>query len=255
MSSGPSEPFVGPVGHDQILVMLSAVHAAHIVASEFTVTASIRSACLYSPTTRFITGGGAFGVTVARILRESLAESECASLCGCSVDGSGTDDMVTNYDLTVYRRNPAFFMSFQTTNNFHDHFRDYPYRLIGLTNAMVRPWKDVVPRSLYQASLGVMHTYFIANSFDYASRIDSTSKVSSFLDCYTWHCCASWAGPAMLVDGVLGISKKFGYNRHLGIVAAYTLLPLASVGFDYVANWYFYGLLSAGNKEKPRLKL
>lgn len=138
---------------------------------------------------------------------------------------------------------------------FHDRFREYPYRALGYSAAVVRPWKDQLPRPVHQAALGVMHTYFLTNSYDYATRVDSTSWTSSFLDCYTWHCCASWAGPAMVVDGVLALSSRMGYSRTIGRVATYAVLPIASICLDKVTNWYFYNLWSAGNKDKPRLRL
>ena len=141
------------------------------------------------------------------------------------------------------------------TQNFHDPYREYPVRLLGYANAIVRPWKDQISRTVYQSSIGIMHLYFLTNSYDYASRVDSTSRISSFLDCYTWHCCASWIGPAMFIDGVSKIMKRMSFSRPVGLALVYVAFPIAAVSMDYLANRYFYGVLSAGNREKPRLKL
>ena len=141
------------------------------------------------------------------------------------------------------------------TSGFVDPYREYPYRAIGLIHAVVRPWKDQIPKPAYQLSLGVMHTYFITNSYDYANRVDSTSWTSSFLDCYTWHCAASWTVPLLVVDRTMSVCKNISTNRFMPMMAAYAVLPVASVIMDKVTNWYFYGFLSAGNKEQPRLRL
>ena len=137
-----------------------------------------------------------------------------------------------------------------------DPYREYPFRIIGYTNALVRPWKDRLPSYLYQASLGVMHTYFITNAYDYANRVDSSSWLSSFGDCMTWHFAASWVLPALVVDTSVRFLKKFSSgSRVLPVVGAYATLPVASLLIDRVTNWYFYGLWSAGSKERPRLRI
>ena len=137
-----------------------------------------------------------------------------------------------------------------------DPYREYPYRAIGYVNALVRPWKENIPRHFYQLSLGVMHTYFLTNSYDYANRADSTSWLSSFGDCMTWHFAASWVLPGLVMDNTVKILKKTsGGSRILPVVGAYAVLPLASVIIDRATNWYFYGFWSAGSKERPRLRL
>lgn len=137
-----------------------------------------------------------------------------------------------------------------------DPYREYPIRGIGYINAIARPWKEVMPRHVYQLSLGVMHTYFLTNAYDYANRADSTSWLSSFGDCMTWHFAASWILPALVVDNTVKILKKTGGpNRWLPAMGAYAVLPLASVVIDRATNWYFYGFWSAGSKERPRLRL
>ena len=141
------------------------------------------------------------------------------------------------------------------TSAFVDPYREYPYRAIGLLHALVRPWKSTIGKPAYQLSLGIMHTYFLTNSYDYANRVDSTSWISSFIDCYSWHCAASWAIPLMVVDGTLRACKNISRNRFVPIMVAYAVLPFASVLTDKATNWYFYDLLSAGNKSRPRLSL
>ena len=137
-----------------------------------------------------------------------------------------------------------------------DPYREYPIRGIGYINAIARPWKEVMPRHVYQLSLGVMQTYFLTNAYDYANRADSTSWLSSFGDCMTWHFAASWILPALVVENTVKILKKTcGPNRWLPAMGAYAVLPLASVVIDRATNWYFYGFWSAGSKERPRLRL
>jgi hypothetical protein len=100
-----------------------------------------------------------------------------------------------------------------------------------------------------------MHTYFLTNSYDYANRIDSTSWISSFADCMTWHIAASWAVPALVVDNTVKFVKRSTRNKFLPALAAYALLPSAGMAMDKATNWYFYGFWSAGNKARPSLKL
>ena len=143
----------------------------------------------------------------------------------------------------------------QITNT-SDPYRGYPIRLIGYTNALVRPFREHIPKHFYQLSLGVMHTYFLTNSYDYANRVDSTSWLSSFIDCMTWHCAASWVAPALVMDNSVRLLRKFtNGHKMLPILGAYAILPVASVAIDGVTNWYFYGLWSAGSRERPRLRL
>lgn len=137
-----------------------------------------------------------------------------------------------------------------------DPYREYPFRAIGYVNAIARPWKETMPRHFYQLSLGVMHTYFLTNAYDYANRADSTSWISSFGDCMTWHFAASWVLPALIMDNTVRILKKScGASRVLPALGAYAVLPFASVVIDKATNWYFYGFWSAGSKERPRLRL
>jgi hypothetical protein len=100
-----------------------------------------------------------------------------------------------------------------------------------------------------------MHTYFLTNSYDYASKIDAKSQLSSAIDCYTWHCAASWVGPALVIDNTMRLVRKYSTSRILPIVAAYGAFALAGPLMDRVMDWYFYGFWSAGNKERPRLTL
>ena len=136
-----------------------------------------------------------------------------------------------------------------------DSYREYPWRLIGLCNALVRPIAEFLPKPVYQLSLGAMHTYFLTNSYDYAMNIDSKNKLTSAFDCYTWHCAASWVGPALIIDNVLKQARRYTNRRALPILAAYVALAATSPLMDRVMNWYFYGFWSAGNKERPRLNL
>lgn len=136
-----------------------------------------------------------------------------------------------------------------------DPYRQYPWRLFGYTNAVVRPIKDVIPKQAYQASLGIMHLYFLANSYDYAISIDSKSMTRSAFDCYSWHCITSWVGPALVVDSVARICRRSTANRFVPILGAYVGLSIVGPVLDRLANWYFYGFWSAGNKSKPTLKL
>jgi hypothetical protein len=141
-------------------------------------------------------------------------------------------------------------------DRFQDPYREYPLRFIGYVNAIVRPWKEVIPKSAYQLSLGVMHTYILTNAYDYANRVDSSSWMSSFADCMTWHFAASWVAPALVVDNVVKLSRKYVPKGPLvPALVAYATLPLASVVIDRATNWYFYGFWSAGTKERPRLRL
>ena len=139
--------------------------------------------------------------------------------------------------------------------DFTDHYRQYPWRLLGYTNAVARPFRDSIPKPLYQLSLGIMHTYFLTNSYDYALKVDSKSRLSSALDCYSWHCAASWVCPALIIDNALRLLKRHTQRRSLQILGAYTSLVVLSPLMDRVMNWYFYGFWNAGNKEKPRLNL
>jgi hypothetical protein len=136
-----------------------------------------------------------------------------------------------------------------------DSYREYPWRLVGLTNALVRPFASFIPKPAYQLSLGVMHTFFLTNAYDYAVRIDSKSKLSSAFDCYTWHCGASWVGPALVIDNVMKQVRRYTNRPSLPNIAAYCALAVMSPLMDKVMDWYFYGFWSAGNKEKPRLTL
>ena len=138
---------------------------------------------------------------------------------------------------------------------FTDPYREYPTRLIGYVNAVVRPWKDLIPKQAYQASLGVMHTFFLTNAYDYAKKVDSKSPTSSALDCYTWHCCASWLGPAFVVDHTVRFAKKRTSHRLIPILLGYAALGVSAQVMDGALNWYFYGFLGAGNKDRPRLHL
>jgi len=136
-----------------------------------------------------------------------------------------------------------------------DPYREYPWRILGYTNSLARPWRDMMPKQFYQLSLGVMHTYFLTNAYDYANRIDSTSWVSSFADCLTWHFLASWAVPALVVDNTVKLMQRSTNSRILPGLAAYALIPVVGVAMDRATNWYFYGFWAAGDKAKPRLRL
>lgn len=140
-------------------------------------------------------------------------------------------------------------------SGYSDPYRQFPLRVIGYSNAMVRPLKELIPKPVYQLSLGVMHTFFLTNSYDYASKIDAKNQLSSAIDCYTWHCAASWVGPAMVIDGTMKLVKKYTHSRTLPIAAAYVAFAAASPLMDRAMDWYFYGFWSAGNKERPRLQL
>jgi hypothetical protein len=135
-----------------------------------------------------------------------------------------------------------------------DPYREYPLRIFGFANALVRPWKDRLPTPLYQSSFALMHTYFLTNAYDYANHVDSTSWISSFGDCMTWHFAASWVLPALVVDNSMRLLKKLANgNRVLPIFGAYAFFPFASLVIDRATNWYFYGFWSAGSKDRPRL--
>lgn len=139
--------------------------------------------------------------------------------------------------------------------SFSDPYREYPLRSLGYTNAIIRPWKEFIPSQAYQASIGIMHTYFLTNCYDYVRRIDAKSPISSAIDCFTWHCCASWLGPAAVIDLARRIAKIYTSNRFLPIVCAYAAFGISAPIMDRVMNWYFYGFWGAGNKERPRLNL
>jgi hypothetical protein len=139
--------------------------------------------------------------------------------------------------------------------DFIDGYRQYPWRMLGYVNAITRPFIADISKPVYQVSLGIMHTYFLTNSYDYANKIDSKSRLSSALDCYTWHCAASWVGPALVVDHTIRVVKKYSSRRSFQVLGAYTVLAIASPIMDRTMNWYFYGFWNAGNKEKPRLNL
>jgi hypothetical protein len=100
-----------------------------------------------------------------------------------------------------------------------------------------------------------MHTYFLTNSYDYASKIDAKSRLASAVDCYTWHCAASWIGPSLVIDSSLRIAKQYTSSRYIPVFLAYTAFGFASPLMDRVMNWYFYGFWNAGNKDRPRLTL
>ena len=136
-----------------------------------------------------------------------------------------------------------------------DPYRMYPWRLLGYSNALLRPLRYSIPKPVYQLSLGLMQTYFIANSFDYANRIDSKNMLRSAFDCYTWHCAASWVGPALLMDNLRRLCVRYSSNKILPVGVAYAGLCLAGPFMDKAMDWYFYGFWSAGHKSKPRLTL
>jgi hypothetical protein len=136
-----------------------------------------------------------------------------------------------------------------------DPYREYPLRIVGYSNSFVRPWKEFLPKSVYQLSLGVMHTYFITNSYDYARRIDSKSPFTSAFDCYSWHCVASWVAPAIILDNSMRLMKNVTTSKLLRILVGYSTLAILSPLIDKATNWYFYGFWSAGNKERPILRL
>jgi hypothetical protein len=138
---------------------------------------------------------------------------------------------------------------------FIDEYRTYPWRILGFSNALMRPWKAFVPEAFYQSSFAVMHTYFLTNAYDYANKIDSKSPMRSAFDCYTWHCGASWIGPALIVDNVMRLCKRYTNRTSLAILASYASLAVCSPLLDSIMNWYFYGFWNAGNKERPRLSL
>ena len=140
-------------------------------------------------------------------------------------------------------------------SEFVDKYRQYPLRALGYVNAICRPLRDLIPKPVYQLSLGLMHTYFLTNSYDYALRVDSKNRLSSAVDCYTWHCAGSWIGPAMVVDGTVRFARKYTNSRAVPILISYAALGLASPLLDRALNWYFYGFWSAGNKERPKLSL
>lgn len=136
-----------------------------------------------------------------------------------------------------------------------DPYREYPLRVLGYINAFVRPWREIIPNSFYQLSLGVMHTFFLTNAYDYANRIDAKNQFTSAADCYTWHCAASWVGPALVTDNVVKLMRKRTASRVAAALAAYGCLAIAGPLMDRALNWYFYGFWSAGNKERPKLRL
>lgn len=142
-------------------------------------------------------------------------------------------------------------MSYKST----DPYRQYPWRLFGYCNALVRPVRDLVPKPVYQTSLGMMHLYFLANSYDYSQRIDSKSETRSAFDCYSWHCIASWVGPALIVDTIRRSCLSVTSNKVLPVVAAYGGLFVAAPLLDRAVDWYFYGFWSAGTKSRPTLSL
>ena len=136
-----------------------------------------------------------------------------------------------------------------------DPYREYPWRLLGYSNAMLRPVRDLVPKTVYQASLGAMHLYFMANSYDYALKIDSKSFSRSAFDCYSWHCITSWVGPALVIDNIRRVSARFTSSKSMPVLAAYGGFFLCAPLLDRAANWYFYGFWSAGTKSRPSLRL
>ena len=136
-----------------------------------------------------------------------------------------------------------------------DPYRQYPLRVLGYTNALIRPWRESVPSGAYQASIGFMHTFFLTNSYDYIQSTDSRSSLSSAIDCYTWHCGASWVGPALVIDNTIRLVKRFTASKYVPIAAAYLAFAIASPFMDKAMNWYFYGFWNAGSKERPRLML
>ena len=132
------------------------------------------------------------------------------------------------------------FQDFKNMVAYTDPYRAYPWRLLGYTNALLRPLQEFIPQPLYQSSLGVMHTYFLTNSYDYASTIDSKNRVSSAVDCYTWHCAASWVGPALIVDNTRRFCARFTSGRAAPILGAYATLAVTGPLVDRLLNWYFY---------------
>lgn len=141
------------------------------------------------------------------------------------------------------------------SESFADPYREFPLRILGYTNAIIRPLKEMLPKQLYQASFGISQTYFLTNCYDYVSKIDAKNPISSAIDCYTWHCCASWLGPAFVIDRTAAFAKKHTSHRSIPIIVGYVAFGLSAPIMDRAMNWYFYGFWSAGNKQKPRLKV
>lgn len=135
-----------------------------------------------------------------------------------------------------------------------DPFREYPWRVLGYSNALMRPVREFLPKQLYQASFAVMHVYFLANAYDYSLRTDSKSQLRSAFDCYSWHCAASWIGPAFVMDNIRRLClRSLSSSKLVAGLGSYVSLGLVSPILDRSLNWYFYGFWSGGTKQKPRL--